>query len=370
MRELDFSSARWDQLRQTYAQFWQGELERPLIQITLDGYASDEAPPDLPLYQHYLRYPPSARAADIVDAYDYQLSRQRWFGDAFPSVQFSSPTVAVAFMGARVETTEASVWMKPAKASAIEDLHFSVDQSNRYWQQTLELCRTAVESWQDRVVVRMPTLGGNLDLAMPFLENETLLLALTDSPQEVHRIVDQLHDCWWFYVRALNQVLGAGPGYSCWTPLFSDVPYYILQCDFAAMISPDMFDEFVLPEIRSTACKLGNCFFHLDGPGMVPHLDSLLAVDAIRGVQWVPGPKHSASDDLAIKLYRKILDHGRLAQVCGSMSDFTRVVDALGSARGLFLTTSASRQAVSESDVLTFLETYHDDCTNAGHVMH
>ena len=33
-------------------------------------------------------------------------------------------------------------------------------------------------------------------------------------------------------------------------PIYSEKPYYPLQCDFSAMISPDMFEEFVLPELR------------------------------------------------------------------------------------------------------------------------
>jgi 5-methyltetrahydrofolate--homocysteine methyltransferase len=32
-----------------------------------------------------------------------------------------------------------------------------------------------------------------------------------------------------------------------------------------------------------------NVFYHLDGKGELPHLDQLLAIEELAGVQWVPG---------------------------------------------------------------------------------
>ena len=50
-----------------------------------------------------------------------------------------------------------------------------------------------------------------------------------------------------------------------------------------------MFDTFVAPELASSAARITNAVYHMDGIGQIPHLDSLLAIDGIKGIQWVPG---------------------------------------------------------------------------------
>ena len=56
------------------------------------------------------------------------------------------------------------------------------------------------------------------------------------------------------------------------------------------MISPDMFKEFILPELMEEIEWLdGKTIFHLDGPGALKHLDMLLEIPKLAGIQWVYG---------------------------------------------------------------------------------
>ena len=71
--------------------------------------------------------------------------------------------------------------------------------------------------------------------------------------------------------------------------MYGEKPGYILQSDFSYMIGPEMFDTFVAPELASSAARITNAVYHMDGIGQIPHLDSLLAIDGIRGIQWQPG---------------------------------------------------------------------------------
>jgi hypothetical protein len=47
--------------------------------------------------------------------------------------------------------------------------------------------------------------------------------------------------------------------------------------------------KFALPEIAASCRRLSNPFFHLDGPGELKHLDALLAIPELKGIQWIPG---------------------------------------------------------------------------------
>jgi hypothetical protein len=86
------------------------------------------------------------------------------------------------------------------------------------------------------------------------------------------------------------------------------------------MISPAMFDEFVRPELKASADRLGNAFYHLDGQGQLAHLDSLLEIDSIRGIQWVPG---AGSPDILHwpEVYRKITAAGRRVHIASNMCE-------------------------------------------------
>jgi hypothetical protein len=55
------------------------------------------------------------------------------------------------------------------------------------------------------------------------------------------------------------------------------------------MISPQMFERFVLPDLLACCEFLDYAFYHLDGKGQLPHLNMLLALERLRGIQWVPG---------------------------------------------------------------------------------
>lgn len=63
----------------------------------------------------------------------------------------------------------------------------------------------------------------------------------------------------------------------------------MFQSDFAYMISPDQFDQFVVPDLTACCAHIEGAFYHLDGKGQIPHLQHLLAVPGLKGVQWIPG---------------------------------------------------------------------------------
>ena len=64
---------------------------------------------------------------------------------------------------------------------------------------------------------------------------------------------------------------------------------YMLQSDVSYMISPKMFERFVLPDLKMRCNAMDYAFFHMDGKGQLPHLEHLLSLDRLRGIQWQPG---------------------------------------------------------------------------------
>ncbi len=103
----------------------------------------------------------------------------------------------------------------------------------------------------------------------------------------------------------------------------------MLQCDFCYMISPAMFARFVLPELESCCNFLENAFYHLDGVGALPHLDMLLGIESLVGIQWVPGAGQSGPQDW-LDVLGRIRGAGKLCQVSVSPEGALKISRELG----------------------------------------
>ena len=370
MGKIGFTAGQWGQVRQDYGRWWAGELDRPLIAVTLTGGLANQREPVLPHKDFAAWYDLAVPAEAIVERWDYELSQKRFLGDAFPGVWPNfGPGVIAAFLGCKVVNSETAgtTWFEPEKPVTLESLEFRYDAGNVWFRRVGEIMRAAVERWQGTVQVGMTDLGGNLDVLSSFVPGEPLLFALCDQPEPVKALTWKVHELWARYFEELNAIVSpVNPGYTAWTEILSPEPYYILQCDFAYMIGPDMFEEFVLPELQATCKRLANPFFHLDGPGMLTHLDALLAIPELKGIQWVPGAGAKPMDEW-VDVYRRIRAAGKLMQVLNYDSDwdlaaerFNRIVAGLGGdARGIYW--SATTSVSQEDKVRTFLDTYGVD---------
>lgn len=339
---IDFDNARWERVKQESRAWWAGELKRPLISITMGGRDPGRPQPELPAYGFTAFYDLSIPAEAIVDRWDYNLSCCKFFGSAIPQVWPNfGPGVAAALLGAELHATldSSTVWFHPAVEKEITDLHFEYDPDNVWARRIADIMRAAIDRWQGMVQVGMTDLGGNLDVLSSFRPSEMLLLDLYDHPDDVKRLTWEAHEIWWRYFGEFNAILQpVNPGYSAWAGFYSQDPHYMFQCDFCYMIGPEMFDEFVRPELAASCRRMTNGFYHLDGVGQLPHLDSLLAIPELKGVQWVPG---TGSPDLKHwpQVYRKIRDAGKLAQVYGELDTLDVLAEQLGSAEGMILIT-------------------------------
>jgi len=356
---IHFNRDRWEKTKEDARRWWAGELERPLIQIRPWGADPGRPKPKLKDLGQLSFYDMSVPPEEIIDLCDYQLCGTRFLGDGFPSfLPNFGPGVVAAFMGARVETDAGTTWFNPVEECEITDLRFEYDPDNVWLKRVKDVCRAAIDRWEGTVQVSMTDLGGNLDVLSTFRPAEKLLLDLYDYPEEVKKRTWEAHEMWWRYFDEINGVLQpTNPGYSAWASIYSQVPYYMLQCDFAYMIGPDMFDEFVRPELAATCRRLGNSFYHLDGPGQLPHLDSVLSIPELNGVQWVPGA--GVPDERHWpEVYRKIRDAGKLIQLFGGIPSLEAVSEQLGSAKGIVLTVFGGGDISQQDEIEEVLRKY------------
>jgi len=321
---LHFTPEDYQRLRDTYRRWWQGSLPRPIAPILLTGQPSCRKPSPHPALSFSTAWDFSISPEQFVDARDWQLSQLRFKGDAYPffSTDAFGPGVLAAFMGCTPVGRPDTVWFQPPqKDMPIEKLHFELDEDSPYFRRVLSLYEAALAKWGGSVVLGMVDLGGVMDVLASFRGSENLLMDLYDDPEEVLRCVKEIQQAWFQCFDKINALISPHvQGYTQWHTLYSEEPSYILQSDFSYMISPAMFNEFIAPELASSAARIPHALYHMDGVGEIPHLDALLAIDGIKAIQWVPGAGEPLKMDWS-ELLARIFASGKKLLSCGPQSD-------------------------------------------------
>ncbi|MBS3734468.1 MAG: hypothetical protein KGY99_06025 [Phycisphaerae bacterium] len=334
---IEFTRDDWTRIGETYGAWWAGELGRPVINVAVTGRDPGRA---APAEQHAFaaQYGLETPVERIVDAWDYDLCCRRYPGDAFPSTWLNfGAGVLAAFCGARLEPAEDTVWFHPPDERPISELDLTYRSDSPWLGRIKALAHAAMDRWDGLVQVGQTDLGGNLDVVSTFRPGEKLLLDLYDHPDDVRRITWAEHELWFRSFEEIDAALQpTNPGYSCWTPIFATEPYYMLQCDFSYMISPQMFDDFVKPELAASCKRLAHPFYHLDGPGQLAHLDSLLEIPELAGVQWIPGAGQPGQDAWP-DVHRRIHAAGKRIQLYGGPEVLDAVAEQIGDAGGIVL---------------------------------
>lgn len=315
--DLRFTERDWERVARDWTAWWAGELPRPLVVIE-----ELKLPPHIAVSNiHNLGDPASVFPLDmpvdaVLDYYQPRLEAKRFYGDAFPKwFPNFGPGIGAGFLGARVHSTAETVWFEPTAPGDIANLQINYDADNVWWRRVRELTRRAVERWGDRVAIAFTDLGGNLDILASLRGTQELLMELADARDEVLRLTRQITQVWLRYYEELSELIGAaGRGTTPWATIWSPARCYMLQCDLSTMISPQMFARFVLPDLETCCAALDHAFYHLDGAGAVRHLDMLLMLERLRGIQWIPGAGVPPPEEW-LPLLKRIRDAGKLCQL-------------------------------------------------------
>ncbi len=351
-RWSEFDSADWSQLEATWRSWWAGELERPLVTIvTRDPGAFPPAGDDF-LSRFDLEQP----AEQVIDYFEQQFESIHYYGDAFPKwwVNFGAGIMA-AFLGSGVEYRTGTTWFHPLPVESLAAIQPVYDPQNVWWRRVQEITCAAASRWAGKVVIGYTDLGGNLDILASLRSTEKLLLDCVESPEEVDRLTRAITTLWLRYFDEFEALLPESQaGRTAWAPPWSPTRGYMLQSDFSYMISPQMFERYVMPDLITCCEALDYPFYHMDGKGQLVHLDLLLSIDKLRGIQWQPGDGQPLADKW-LDVLRRIRDGGKLCQVFVTLEGALTITRELGG-QGFLFDILDQGESISAGQVAAFFD--------------
>ncbi|WP_052881012.1 hypothetical protein [Kiritimatiella glycovorans] len=245
------------------------------------------------------------------------------YGIIYPeNTAYLGPGSLNIFLGTPVDFQDTTTWYREIYEDPAEVEQLQFDRNGAYWKWTAEALEFLRERAAGRYVVTMPDLIEGLDTLAELFGTQELLMHLLDCPDDIHRLLDQLDDLYFEAYDPLAELIRREDGsvpymaFNAWGPGRTAK----VQCDFSAMISPDMYDEFVLPHIRRQCQRLDYAVYHLDGPDAIRHLDSVLTIPELNALQWEPGAGQPRTSDPVWwdRIWKKVYASGKSAFLHGA----------------------------------------------------
>lgn len=284
------------------------------------------------------------------------LSHTRFPADNLPIAHTDYGCVQLAAgLGAEPSFDDRTVWYEECVVSPDDYPTLSLTKTERWWLAYKQVMEKVREISRGDFLVGMPAFGSNLDVLAELRGTQNLLYDLVDQPDWVKQKLEEVNQAFFVAFDDYYQYIQLADGASAYAyfHIWGLGKVSQVQCDFAAMISPDMFQRFVVPPLQRQCAWLDHSLFHLDGPSCICHLEHLLAIPELDAVQWTPGAgEPGPGDSKWYGLYEQILSAGKSVQILDTaINEAKDILNAFG-AKGVYLGVRANSEAEA-ADILT-----------------
>ena len=330
----------WEETKKRYKAWWNHEyFGRCAISVTAPKNHDGEMP--------QFQGDPKERFLDLdflSRLNKYEMQHTFYGGEAFPIWNPRHPGWAfeAAYLGADVELCQDTAWTSPTMAegelTCYDYQSVAIDPNNRWWKLSREFLRRMGQESRGESIPDIGAFGGCGDTLAALRGTENLLIDLIDCPEYVAEFDQHLMRLWIdIYEDSYRILQENAQGSTCWFQLWSPGKFYASQCDFAYMISPEMFRKVFLPSIQMQLEYLDHAVYHVDGEGNFAHVDALCELPNLQALQILPG-EGKPSPLHYLDVLKKVQAAGKNLHITIPGCQVEAALELL-SAKGLFIST-------------------------------
>lgn len=337
----------WDRARERLTALWEGRcLDRPCMAVRAPSGRNVAGPPaPEPAERKWLD--PGWIIRDIRA----RLESTWWGGEAVPSYLLMGGWTVC--LGGTPHFDLDTIWFDTFEIDFDRPSPFVCSRDDPWIRKHQRLyCRVTEYAGRDDFLVGHPCILPASDLLAMHMGTQEFLIGLVDHPEwmrtAIHRGAEELlrerqrlrdlvrdrHAFWY--------------GNSGWMPFWAPEPYASTQSDVSCMLSPAMFEDFIVPELDVYGNEFGAMWYHLDGGDARQHVPCLLSRPYMRVVQYVPAPSEPPNGPGHLDLYREIQATGVIVHVQVSKENVEILVRSLDPALLMLDVTCDSREEGEE----------------------
>ncbi|MBT3271906.1 MAG: hypothetical protein HN368_02030 [Spirochaetales bacterium] len=315
--------------KDVWTHFWEGEIiHRPPVLGSVTKQGSTAIDPSQDRYLNAV----AGNTGRQLETINRWLENSLFLGEQIPSFSPDhGPDQMAACLGSKLvfnpDSKNHTNWAKPVVDNWQDFLPLELKESNQTWQSLLRYSTELKEHSLNRYLVSCIDFHTHYDALAALRHNDKLCMDFYDCPDLIEEAAAQASSLFPKIYDTLYAAgnMGGDRGSIGAHPFWSAGKFGTIQCDFIALIGPEMFRRFVMPAIGAEAAFLDQCSFHLDGPAALTHLDDILSIPDIDVIQWVPGagqpPDHEWVD-----LMKKCQKAGKAIWVRGADLDRIKVL--------------------------------------------
>lgn len=321
----------YDWLKERWLQFWNRENhDRPIIYGTAPLPAGMRAQKTVSGSLQTLKER-WENPECIVSAFRRSMEHTWYGGEMVPVLNPNlGPDIVGAVAGCELEYGKDTSWAHPVVKDWKTHPPILFDEKNIWWNKIKAITEAAAADAKGDYLVGITDLHPGTDGLVSLRGPQKLCMDLVDTPELINPRIDEVFVLYKEMYQRLDGIMkphqeGTINWMGIWHP---EKRWYVVGSDFSCMVSCEDYERFVLPGILKEIDMLEGSIYHLDGPGALRHLDRILEIEKLDGVQWVPGAGAAPAREW-IPVLKKIQKAQKLINITCEPEDIVPICEAL-----------------------------------------
>lgn len=349
----------WEKAKERLEALWQNEIiDRCCVAVLAPRhgkFSEEELPPknEDELFKYY------TDGEWLLKRHTRVFENTYFGGEAFPCIwpNFGTAGHAKYFKRSKFRFAKDTVWFTPSIYNWEKD-KLEYDPESEIFTLEKKTMEYLAKEGKGKFFVTMPDNCGIIDALAHLRGSDKLLLDLLDNPHKVIASLRVILEAYkasseeLFRIIQENNENGSAHG---WMYTWAKGRHAQLQVDFSVMISPEMFEEFALPELEEVTDWLDYSIYHLDGQEQIRHLEMILSVKKLNMIQWTPVAGQPLTSNF-IHIFKRIQKAGKGLVLFPEKKEIETILTEL-SPKGLYL---IIRDAESENEAKNIIRKVRD----------